>query len=90
MRPQLEELITHAVHDLVKRLWYPYQSKQVEEASSSLADHYASRNLNDEIAVKVAIQFCIAIEAYETLFINLFKFFEEYHLETKFYASIEP
>jgi hypothetical protein len=74
----LEDLITHAVKDLILRLWKitkPATGRPKAgdlDKSESIAQHYANNNINDEIALKCAIQFCISIGANKLLFGDLY------------------
>ena len=78
----LKGFMKDMIKDSVKQVIYKFTSNNSITESKSPASSETFQA--DSIAIKVAIEFCLSINATFFLFTEIYQIFVEYHLENKF------
>lgn len=88
MKPFLKELLKSSIETVI----YKFQQKNIGTAAgrSYTISNSASDYRADEIAIKVAIEFCLNIGATHFLFTEIFGLFNQFNLRPKLIANLEP
>lgn len=90
MKTFMKELLKSSIETVI----YKFQQKNIGASigrsntvtSSTSASDYRA----DEIAIKVAIEFCLNIGATHFLFTDIFSLFNQFNLRPKLIANLEP
>jgi hypothetical protein len=87
MQGYLRELLKSSIETVIIKF---QQKNLASKPSGGQSPGISSDYRADEIAIKVAIEFCLSINATEFLFTEIFTLFHQFNMRAKLIANLEP